>query len=148
MHWLFFVLGAVLSWGAYGPVLHRGQAAFGPHRALLCVGFAYFLVGVLVPFLTLWWQDQLHGFNARGAAFSTAAGVLGALGAVCIIWSFQTGGKPLYVMPLVFAGAPMVNAIVTMALHPPQWRTIHPLLVVGFFCAAAGAWLILRYVPR
>jgi hypothetical protein len=25
MNWLWFVLGAVLSWGTYGVALHRGQ---------------------------------------------------------------------------------------------------------------------------
>ena len=25
MKWTLFVLGAVLSWGIYGPMLHRGQ---------------------------------------------------------------------------------------------------------------------------
>ena len=50
MTWIIFVLGAVLSWGIYGPMLHKGQLQLGnPLRALLCVGAAYFLVGVLVP---------------------------------------------------------------------------------------------------
>ena len=25
MNWLLFVVGAVLSWGIYGPMLHRGR---------------------------------------------------------------------------------------------------------------------------
>jgi uncharacterized membrane protein len=149
--WLLFVLGAVVSWGAYGPALHAGQTAFPDRataslRSLLCVGIAYFLVAVLVPLATLWGQDQLPGFNARGSVFSLLGGVLGALGAVCIIWAFKNGGVPLYVMPLVFAGAPLVNVIITMASHPPQSRP-HPLLFVGFACAAVGAWLVLRYKP-
>ena len=50
MRWLVFVLGAVLSWGAYGVLLHRGQVMLGnPLKALLCVGVAYFLIGVLIP---------------------------------------------------------------------------------------------------
>ena len=50
MLWILFALGAALSWGLYGPALHRGQVALGnPMRALLCVGVAYFLIGVLVP---------------------------------------------------------------------------------------------------
>ena len=49
MNWLWFVLGAVLSWGTYGVALHRGQVALGnPLKALLCVGVAYFLIAVLV----------------------------------------------------------------------------------------------------
>ena len=50
MQWLTWVLGAVLAWGMYGVALHRGQVLLGnPMRALLCVGFAYFLIGILVP---------------------------------------------------------------------------------------------------
>ena len=36
MGWLVFVAGAVLSWGAYGVLLHRGQVLLGnPLKALL-----------------------------------------------------------------------------------------------------------------
>ena len=53
MTWLAFVAGAVASWGVYGAMLHGGQVKLGsPMRALLCVGIAYFLIGVLVPLLT------------------------------------------------------------------------------------------------
>jgi len=54
MTWVAFALGAVLAWGMYGPALHKGQVLLGsPLRALLCVGFAYFLLGVLVPVASL-----------------------------------------------------------------------------------------------
>ena len=47
MGWTIFVAGAVLSWGVYGAMLHQGQQKLGsPLRALLCVGLAYFLIGV------------------------------------------------------------------------------------------------------
>ena len=50
MGWLIFVAGAVLSWGAYGVLLHQGQTQLGnPLKALLCVGVAYFLIGVIIP---------------------------------------------------------------------------------------------------
>ena len=106
MHWLTFVAGAVLSWGVYGAMLHQGQVKLGnPMRALLCVGIAYFLIGVLVPIMVLMTQGQgLRGFNGSGTTFATVAGALGALGAVCIIFSFRIGGTPTYVMPLVFGG--------------------------------------------
>ena len=67
MRWLVFVLGAVLSWGAYGVLLHRGQVMLGnPLKALLCVGVAYFLIGVLIPVATLASQGNLSGFNQTG----------------------------------------------------------------------------------
>jgi len=50
MSWIALAFGAALSWGMYGASLHRGQLALGsPMKALLCVGVAYFLIGVLVP---------------------------------------------------------------------------------------------------
>ena len=54
MVWLIFVAGAVLSWGAYGALLHQGQTQLGnPLKALLCVGVAYFFIGVLIPVFAL-----------------------------------------------------------------------------------------------
>jgi hypothetical protein len=144
---MLFVLGAVLSWGAYGVALHKGQVALGnPLRALLCVGVAYFLIGVLVPVLALSYQGELKGFGRSGTVAATLAGGLGALGAVCIIGAFRTGGLPLYVMPLVFGGAPLVNVIVSAALHPPR-EAPNPLLYVGFVLAAGGAAMVLYFRP-
>jgi hypothetical protein len=93
MNWLTFVAGAVLSWGVYGAMLHQGQTKLGsPMRALLCVGIAYFLIGVLVPVITMMSQGQLdsRGWNSSGATFATVAGGLGAVGAACIIFSFRS----------------------------------------------------------
>ena len=147
MTWLLFVLGAVLSWGLYGPALHKGQVALGnPLRALLCVGVAYFLIGVLVPVAALASQGQLGGFTRGGTIAATAGGALGALGAVCIIWAFRAGGTPTYVMPLVFGGAPLVNVLFSMWQHPPK-SAPSPMLYVGFLLASAGAFLVLRYKP-
>jgi hypothetical protein len=147
MLWVVYVLGAVLSWGLYGASLHRGQVALGsPLKALLCVGVAYMLIAVFVPVGALASQGDLRGFNATGAVTATVAGALGALGAVCIIFAFRSGGSPLYVMPLVFGGAPLVNVLATMALHPPKVAP-NPLLYAGFLFAAVGAGMVLYYRP-
>src|SRR4029453_15796386 len=148
MTWLTFVLGAVLSWGVYGAMLHQGQVKLGsPMRALLCVGVAYFLIGVLVPLIVLTMQGQgLSGFSSSGTTAATVAGALGALGAVCIIFSFRTGGTPTYAMPLVFGGAPLVNALYTMYLHPPKTAP-SPMLYLGFLITAVGAGMVLYYKP-
>jgi hypothetical protein len=147
MRWLVFVAGAVLSWGAYGVLLHRGQVILGnPLKALLCVGVAYFLIGVLIPVAALAAQGTLGGFNSTGLMIATIAGALGAAGAACIIWAFRTGGLPVYVMPLVFGGAPIVNVLLSMVLHPPK-AAPHPMLYVGFVLASLGAGLVLYYRP-
>jgi hypothetical protein len=148
MKWILFVAGAILSWGAYGALLHQGQTQLGnPLKAMLCVGVAYFMIGVIVPVAGLSAQGSLSGFDRGGLITATVAGALGAAGAACIIYSFRFGGLPLYVMPLVFGGAPIVNVLLTMALHPPK-SAINPLLYVGFVLAAAGAGMVLYFRPR
>ena len=148
MLWIIFALGAALSWGLYGPALHNGQVQLGsPMRALLCVGVAYFLIGVLVPIASLSSQGGLHGFTMKGSVAATLGGALGAAGAVCIIFAFKYGGLPTYVMPLVFAGAPLVNVLFTMWQHPPK-TSPNPLLYVGFLLAATGAGLVLYFKPQ
>ena len=149
MIWITFALGAVLAWGMYGVAVHRGQMQLGnPYRALLCVGVAYFLIGVLVPLANLSTSQGglAAGFNFGGSLWATAGGALGAVGAVCIIWAFKAGGVPTYVMPIVFGGAPLVNVLVSMATHPPKTAP-NPLLYLGFLMTALGAGMVLYYKP-
>ena len=67
MGWVLFVAGAVLSWGIYGSMLADGQMQLGsPLKALLCVGAAYFLVGVIVPVAAL---------SPQGGCFNRSRGL-------------------------------------------------------------------------
>jgi hypothetical protein len=111
------------------------------------VGVAYFLVGVLVPVIALGSQGGLRDFNSQGAIAATLAGTLGALGAVCIIFAFRTGGLPTYVMPLVFGLAPLVNVLYSMWSHPPKTAP-NPMLYVGFLLASIGAGMVLYFKPQ
>ena len=150
MPWILFAIGAALSWGFYGPVLHGGQVKLGsPFRALLCVGLAYMLIGVVVPLLALASQGELNarGWTSAGFTQATLAGALGAIGAVFIIYAFRSGGLPTYVMPLVFGGAPVINVLFSMYLHPPKVAP-NPLLWVGMALVAVGASLVLYFKPQ
>ena len=147
MGWVIFVAGAVLSWGAYGAFLYLGQTQLGnPLKAMLCVGVAYFLIGVFLPVAALSAQGALSGFNTNGLITATIAGALGAIGAGCIIWAFRAGGLPFYVMPLVFGGAPIVNVAISMVIHPPK-AAISPMLYVGFLLTSVGAAMVLYFRP-
>lgn len=145
--WHAFVLGAVLSWGVYVPVLHEGQTTLGGDketrglRAFLCVGVAYFLTAVVVPIGLMLARGQAFSFTANGVTFATLGGVAGAAGALCIILSIAAGGSPMYIAPLVFAGAPIVNVIVSLLWKARQ--TPGPLFYVGIVLAAVGAGLVL-----
>jgi len=146
--WLYFVVGAILCWGAYVPVLHEGQMALnrGSLRAFLCVGIAYFLTAVIVPIGLLAAKVEPVAFNSKGTTFATAAGVLGAAGALCIILALKYGGTPTFVPPLVFAGAPIVSTFVSMAWHRPK-NAPELWFYVGIVLAAVGAGLVLRFKP-
>jgi len=81
-------------------------------------------------------------FNQGGITFATLGGIAGAAGALCIILSVKFGGNPLYVAPLVFAGAPIVASIVSLV-----WKTQHmpgPTFFIGIVLAAVGAFLVLN----
>jgi len=147
MGWVLFVAGAVLSWGAYGVLLYLGGQQLGnPLKALLCVGVAYFLIGVIVPVAVLGPGTSASVFSSHGVLTASVAGALGAIGAACIIYAFRAGGLPLYVMPLVFGGAPIVNVFLSMAIHPPK-NPVNPMLFVGLLLVSIGAAMTLYFRP-
>ena len=147
MSWVTLALSAALSWGLYGASLHRGQTELGnPMRAMLCVGIAYFLIAVVVPVVVLTTEGQWGGFTTTGVITATLAGSLGALGAVCIAYAFRAGGTPFVVMPLVFGGAPLINVLTSVIMHPPKTAP-SPMLYLGFLVTAAGAAMVLYFRP-
>src|SRR5947209_6706992 len=110
---------AVLCWGSYGVLLQLGGAAMerGSLRPFICVGLAYFLIAVLVPGILLYLIGEEGRWTPSGIVWSLIAGAAGAIGALGIILAVSKfHGNPLYVMPLVFGGAPVVNTFVTMYL--------------------------------
>src|SRR4026208_1246801 len=129
MTWLMFALLTVVSWGVYGVFLHTGQTnvggdpALARYKAFLFVGIAYFLTAVLAPLLLLMLKGSAcSGYSAKGMWWSLIAGIVGAIGAFGVLLAFGAGGKPGVVMSIVFAGAPVVNAIYSLYLHPPPGR--------------------------
>ena len=155
MSWLVFTLMTVLTWGLYGLLLHSGQSAMGDpvhgrYRAFLFVGVAYFLTAVLAPLAMLMLRGAAWRFPARGVAWSLLAGLAGAVGAFCVLLAFGARGSPAAVMSIVFAGAPIVNALCALALHPPQGglRGLRWQFVAGILLAAAGGFLVTLYKPN
>jgi len=152
--WLAFALATVVSWGLYGVLLHLGQLGMGDPangriKAFLLVGVAYVLVAVLAPLAILLTAKASWDFPARGLWFSLLAGTAGAIGALCVLLAFGAKGNPAVVMSLVFAGAPVVNAIVALLVHPPAggFGALRWQFVLGILLAAAGGLLVMRYRP-
>ncbi|GEM_PF-726544 len=85
---------------------------------------------------------------ARGQMSSVCC-LVGALGAFCVLLAFGAKGTPSVVMSIVFAGAPIVNAIVALALHPPAggWSALRWQFIAGILLAALGGYLVTLYRP-
>ena len=155
MAWLAFALMTVASWGVYGVLLHTGQMSMGDPvngrwKAFLFVGIAYFLTAILAPVLVLWRNGASWSMPATGMWWSLIAGIAGAVGAFAVLLAFAANGKPPVVMSIVFAGAPIVNAIVAIAVHPPHGglSAVKPQFVLGLLLAAAGGCLVTLYRPQ
>jgi hypothetical protein len=154
-----FIALTVVSWGVYGPVLHVGQAAMGEQpkepghkvlpsrwRPFLCVGLAYFGIAVVVPAAMLFSRGEAGHWSARGTILSLAAGMAGALGALGVILAFNFRGSPIYVMPLVFGCAPVVNTFVAMLLHK-NYKEVGPFFLAGLILVVAGAVAVMVFKP-
>jgi hypothetical protein len=64
-----------------------------------------------------------------------------------IIMAFNFGGKPVYVMPLVFGGAPVINTLTTLVAKPPETAP-GPLFYAGLIIVAVGAVTVLVFAPK
>jgi hypothetical protein len=154
MGWLIYALMTVACWGLYGIFLHSGQmgmgdAVNGRYKAFLFVGLAYFLTAVLAPLAILIARGASWTYPYEGAKMSLIAGIVGAAGAFCVLLAFGAKGTPATVMTIVFAGAPIVNAVVAMLMHPPAggFGAIRWQFVLGIVLAAVGGGLVTLYKP-
>jgi drug/metabolite transporter (DMT)-like permease len=152
--WLMFSLLTVGCWGLYGGFLHSGQMGMndpvhGRYKAFLFVGLAYFLTAVLAPLAILVLKGASWSFGAPGVVWSLLAGIVGAAGAFCVLLAFGAKGAPSVVMSIVFAGAPVINALYALILHPPAggWQKLPLPFVLGILMAAAGGCLVTLYKP-
>lgn len=173
--WMVFVALAGLSWGTYVPLIFYGGSELGGKPlsrmiAILCVGVAYFLIGVVVPLYFLFSTDraQWPTLNVTGLLFSGLAGVAGAVGALCVIFAskaametglaikkeypdFNPATYRMYIAPLIFALAPIINTIVSLLWHPKAGAPFHfgleklpdYKLVVGIVLVGLGSFLVL-----
>lgn len=166
---LFYVLGVVICWGLYSVFLHMGSVGMSIEgakpdltsnrmKAFLLVGIAYFLVAVVGPLIILKLRDAgaaTHwSFPATGWKMSLIAGLLGAFGAFFLLMALSSdGGDPgmrkiliAMVPTLVFAGAPLVNALVSVTKEE-LWSKTPPQFFIGLLLAAVGAGLVMYYKP-
>jgi MFS family permease len=152
VHWLYVGLSialAVLCWGSYGPFLHLGQGKMGGSRLrpFCCVGIAYFVIAVIIPIVILLSSQAGNDFTPLGMLYSIGAGAAGALGALGIILAFTYGGKPIFVMPLVFGFAPVINTIASITIDQ-TFGGINSVFIGSVLLGILGAVTVLLNAPK
>lgn len=151
--WMIYALTTVVCWGLYGLLLHTGQAGMGDpqngrYKAFFWVGIAYFLIAVLAPAGVLIAGGASWAMPGKGILWSLLAGAVGAIGAFGVLLALAKA-HPAVVMSIVFAGAPIVNALVSLAIHPPAggWSGVRWQFLAGIVLAACGGMLVTMYKP-
>lgn len=155
--WLYFALSTAVAWGLYGIFLHMGQIGMadpvnGRYKAFLFVGVAYFLTAVIAPVVVLLLKGADWHFPAKGMWLSLFAGILGAIGAFLVLLSLgaalsaKVQNAPAVVMAIVFAGAPILNAIVSITMAH-DWGKIRWPFILGLLLAATGGFLVTKFKP-
>lgn len=170
MSWYTYAVMTMLFWGVYGVILHYGrsqmpdvalkppgpEAAHAGLKAFLWVGLAYLVVAVVGAFVVLKARGSNFSMTTAGSIWSFIAGSAGALGALTLVLALgaaavtMKAAAPSAVMPIVFGGAPIINAITAMIVHPPEGgiKAALPLpFVVGILLAATGGFMVAKYAP-
>lgn len=126
-----------------------GDPEMGRYKAFLFVGVAYFITAVVGPLVILGSSGTDWSFPVGGMSWSLLAGLVGAAGAFCVLLAFGAGGSPAVVMSIIFAGAPIVNAVVALIWHPPTggFGVLRWQFVVGILLAALGGYMVTKYKP-
>src|SRR5215471_2010930 len=138
----------VLCWGAYGPMLGIGGREMGGSHWLpfLFVGVAYFLIAVVAASALLIWRGEPGNWTFGGVVWSFFAGVVTAVGALGVILALTNKGNPIYVMPLVFGGAPVINTLLSMWMSKTH-REAGALFYAGLILVIVGAVVVLVFNP-
>ncbi|MGB1926272.1 MAG: hypothetical protein ACPHL6_07065 [Rubripirellula sp.] len=157
MKWLAVAcaLGVAICWGMYGPTLSHARAPnreWGPFKPYLFIGIAYLVIAVIggAMMMKLAFNDNFDysGTYAPAMKFGFLAGCLGALGALFLTFALtKAGGRPAYVMPIVFGGAVSVNAIAAY-VSLKQGESASPMMWVGMAFVAVGIVLTAGNTPH
>lgn len=148
-------LGVACCWGMYGPTLSNARAPadgavkWGPFKPYVFIGVAYLVIAIIggAVMMRTAFNDNFDytGPYSPAMKWGFLAGALGAFGALFLTFSLtKAGGKPAYVMPIVFGGAVTVNAIASYL----KFHEGNPLMFLGMGLVAVGIILTAAFTPH
>lgn len=153
VNWWFLVFVAVVwvCWGKYGVQVHAATMAFGRSgiRSMVALSSAYgvvaFLGGLAVYFAGI---EEGAAITSAGLSRGTLAGVITTAGAWGVVFGNRyVKGGPTIVMPLVFAGAPVVNSFYVMWANDVSPADIDIRFWLGLLIIIVGGYLVLANKP-
>ncbi|WP_457323423.1 EamA family transporter [Roseateles sp. P5_E11] len=111
--WFVLALAVLVAWGLQAYFIKLANAGTSAESI-----FFYMAVGALacVP-VSLWMTDfsQPINWGWQGPGLAAVIQVLNAIGALALVYAFRYG-KAMVVSPMVNAGAPLLTAVLSMAL--------------------------------
>lgn len=155
---ILFAIGTAVCWGLYGPTLQKarhpegllppdGWSAFKPYVG---IGLAYLVLAIFGGLIMMRIKRDTYSFSGKQAPalkWGFAAGILGALGALCLtsaMTSFEGPPHAELVMPIVFGGAVTVVGLHAAISH----GQIRSLMAVGMVLTGVGIVLVAANTPH
>lgn len=150
---IIFACLTAICWGLYGPALQNARSSTGewsPFKPYVFTGVAYLVWAVLGGLVGMYFKGDNFNFTGPQSPAMTwgfLAGSVGAFGALFLTTAMISGGKPLFVMPIVFGGAVTVTAIFSI-FHLKLISQANPMLWVGMVMVFIGVILVAKNTPH
>jgi len=134
--WFLYALIILVAWGVQAFVIKLANRTMDAENIFLYMTLTALLLIPVALAMTDFKQPINLSFSGPGLAAITQ--ILNSIGALMLVYSFRYG-KALVVSPLTNAGAPLITAILSLALLGvvPQ-----PLKIIGIVLAFAAAALL------
>ena len=150
--WLLFSLMKVGALGVYGILLHASRIAMvdpthAQYKALFFAGVGYSLVAIVGSALILKFKGIQWRFPVRGMVLATLAGAASGTTALGILLAFQAEGTPAVVMTILFTGASLINATLSLVIDTPQAGGLRWQFLVGLQLVILGIFMVTIYKP-
>src|SRR5438552_5606307 len=132
--WFAYALIILLAWGVLAYFMKLANSSMDAEN----IFFYMTLTGLLLIPVALWMTDfsEPIEYGWQGPGLAAITQILNAVGALTLVYAFRYG-RALVVAPLANAGAPLITAIVSMAVLGALPNAITRWGIVLAFAAAA-----------
>jgi hypothetical protein len=153
LNWWFLpaVMLVWVFWGKYGVQVHSAIEGFKKSgmRAMIALSGAYVAVAVLALVVFAAGLEPQASFTRPGFNLGLIAGLITTVGAWGIVFGNRyVAGGPSIVMPLVFAGAPVVNSFYVMQVGGAALGSVDVRFWIGILVIILGGYLVLANKPE